>query len=116
MANRIVLNHRIRIAGVLVLLAGVMASPIRLSSPTSVIDCLRCNFAIPKTTSTRIAVTSVVSRPVLVKGLPAENEEELSRTTPPDWYNIDQSPTLALRPEWVLATPGSDEVFHPLRC
>jgi hypothetical protein len=119
MANRIVQNRGIRIASLLALLAGVSALPIRSSRPVGVTAYPRFNrdkLASPETASPRITATSVGSQPVLFKALPAENDEELDRTTGPVWCGLEQSPAVTFKPEWILATSGFDPEFHPLRC
>ncbi len=103
----------------LALLAGVMTSPLRPSRLACGVPSSRFhpdNLAVPRTASPRISATSVGSQPILVKALPAENEEELNRTTDPGWCVFDQTPSRASKPEWIFPTSGLDQVFHPLRC
>ncbi len=119
MANRSILNHGIRIASVLALLAGVMTSPLRPSRLVAGVPSPRFhsdNLALPRTVSSRISATWFGSQPLLVKALPAESEEELNRTTGPVWFGLDQPPAVAFKSEWILTASGFDLVFHPLRC
>jgi hypothetical protein len=120
MVNRPLLHHGIRVATAIALLVAVIISPIRparsvggSSHPVH----LRHNFAGPTTHTPRHAVTSVTPRPVRVKALPSENEEEeLSETTWSACCPFDPPPDPSSKPGQALAAFGPDRVTHPLRC
>ena len=115
-----ILNHGIRAASALALLVAVMTSQIRPSRSTCVPsqpECLRRNFAIPSSHSTRPSAASVSPRAVPVKALPSENnEKELSGTIRPVGCSLDLSAHASPKPARDLTAFGLDRAPHPLRC
>jgi hypothetical protein len=118
MVNRLVLDHRIRIATVLALLAGVMTSSSRSPRATGVASRpgYRRDHLAVSLLSPRVSAASVASRPIMFKALPAEGEEELNGMTGPDVRYADPPSAIAFRPQWILAPSALELLSHPLRC
>jgi len=118
MLDRSVLNHVLRtaIATALAALIALMTPPTRLSRLENVCsgsDGVRCDTKIP---STRVSVASLSPRPMRVKALRSESEEELSGTIRSTSRPIDFPPEVSPKPERDLVTPGLDRATYPLRC
>ena len=119
MSSREILKRGICIASALALLLAVMTSPIRPSSAAGGYprpDCLRRNFAIPPTHSTRLSVTSVTSLSGRVKALRSESEEEVSRTASPPCSPFDSPPPPVSFPLGDLTAFVLIRSTRPLRC
>lgn len=121
MLGKNVIKRGICIASALSLLVAVMTSPIRPSihalSHTRP-NCLRRNYAIPPSHSTRHSVVSIALRVITVKAVRSEEEErKLGRMTSPAWCSFDVPPVPAIETSTQdTATFGFMPTAQLLRC
>ncbi len=120
MSSRDVLNRGICVASALALLVAVMTSPIRPSNLARALsrpDCLRRNFAIPPTHSTRPSAMSIASPSARIKAVLSEEEEKTGGTTCSACCSSDLPRMPSLKPPaWGPASFGLLQAPRPLRC
>lgn len=123
MSKRSLLNRIIRIASALALLVAMTSSPLRpfhSGSSSLCAECARPHWAGSSGRSsipTRILPNSISMRPVSVKAIPCENEEEDldGACRPALYFFVSSLPVSAISIE-NLATHDIVHSLHPLRC
>ena len=119
MVGRRTLQYSFRVTTAAALVLAVMTSPMRpaKSAGSYCFNHQRRDFDVTSAHSCpRLASALADSRPVQVKALPSEREEELSWTTRPACRVFDFPPALSPKPERDLVAIGLDRAMHPLRC
>lgn len=123
MLNPYLRTHIIRVASIFALLAAVIGSPMRPSRSYTEINRARSNrlgriLPLPVTKSAGLYATMVAERPVQVKAVVLENnEEELNGTTHPSGCFLHLPPdSSSPGSERDLAQFGRSRELHPLRC
>ena len=98
------------------MLLAVLTPPTRLSKTENVSSGSDCVHRNVKIHATRMSATSFSPRPMRVKAVRSETEEELSGTLRPISCPVDFPPVVSSKPERDLATLGLDQATYPLRC
>jgi hypothetical protein len=121
MANSNIPNRYIRVVSALAFIVAVVSSPIRPLSygiGSARTGWLSPNVGARSTHSTPVSMTSVPSRPVRVKALPCERDDEEKLSTEAGLARpfTDLTPPPALKPAHDLSAFASDRAPHSLRC